>query len=235
MSPARRFLHSLRGGRPGSWLSLLVLGLAIAVGSFELHRRSGYERTDDAFVEGTFSRLAAQIEGRIVEILVDEHERVAAGQVLVRLDPAEAHAHLDRALADLSAAENRIVAAEASASSSEAAAKAASIELWRAGRELERIEQLAAQSAASEQQSAMRLPGKPRSCRRRRPCARPSSSSHTLRSGRPSTPWSGDAVRMSETSSASASLSWHCDVGSRAGSSRTSRRRSCGVCGSGPP
>ncbi|MCA9510375.1 MAG: HlyD family secretion protein [Myxococcota bacterium] len=152
MTPARRFALSLRGGKPGTWISIVALVVAIAAGAFEYHRRSGFERTDDAFVEGTLGRLAPEVSGRIVEILVDEHEAVAAGDVLVRLDRADFVARLDRARADLDAARNRIEASQASAASSEAGAKAARVEVWRAGRELARVEQLVRSAAASAQQ-----------------------------------------------------------------------------------
>ena len=42
--------------------------------------------------------VAAKVTGRIVEMLVDEGMRVAAGQVLARLDDSDAKARYDAAL-----------------------------------------------------------------------------------------------------------------------------------------
>jgi len=142
----------MRGASAGTRVSIAALVVGLALGAYEYHRRSGSERTDDAFVEGTLGRLAAEVGGRLVEVLVDEHAEVEAGQLLARIDREEFEARADRARADLAAAHNRIEQAKALAASSQAGAKAARVEVWRAGRELERIEQLAKQSAASAQQ-----------------------------------------------------------------------------------
>jgi membrane fusion protein (multidrug efflux system) len=76
---------------------------------------------------------------------------VTRGQVLVRLDPADAEARVAKAEADLAAARNRMVAAEAAAAAADAERKAADVEVWRSQRELERAESLALSHAASTQ------------------------------------------------------------------------------------
>jgi membrane fusion protein, multidrug efflux system len=152
VSPARRFWASLRGGHPGSWLSLAALGALLVAGALLWHAHLGRESTDDAFVEGTIGQLGAEIAGRVVEISVSEHQVVAAGEVLVRLDSSDADAKLARARADLAAARNAMVASEAAAASAEAEGKAARVDAWRAGRELERVQNLLKRGAASPQE-----------------------------------------------------------------------------------
>jgi len=127
-------------------LALAVLGLTRGVALRHV------EKTDDAFVEGGMSFLAAQVPGRVLEVAVDQHARVAAGQLLVRLDPADLEARVASARADLAAAHNRVAQASAAAAAAEAEAKAARIEVWRAGRELDRVRTLAAAGASSRQQ-----------------------------------------------------------------------------------
>ena len=70
----------------------------------------------------------------MVEILVDGHAVVAAGDLLVRLDATGAEARLARARADLAAAHNQMNSAEAGAASSDAEGRAAKVEAWRSGR-----------------------------------------------------------------------------------------------------
>jgi membrane fusion protein, multidrug efflux system len=154
VSPARRFLASLRGGKPASWLSLGAVLVLVGFGVREWHLSRGRETTDDAFIEGTLSHLAPEVSGRVVEILVGENEEVAQGQVLIRLDRADAEARLARVRADLSAARNRMVSSAAAAASSDAERKAAEVAVWRAGRELERARSLAEQGASSGQPRA---------------------------------------------------------------------------------
>src|SRR4029077_12529534 len=83
VSPARRFVASLRGGHPASWLSIAAVVALIGFGVYQWHLLRGRETTDDAFVEGTLSYLAPEIAGRVVAILVDENQEVAAGQAIL--------------------------------------------------------------------------------------------------------------------------------------------------------
>lgn len=152
MSDEEGATGSGRGAAIGRVLSLLALVVLLAFGVHRWIASRGFETTDDAFVEGTLSYLAAEVPGRVRAVEIGEHERVKAGQVLVRLDDAEARARLARARADLAAARNRMVSAEAAAAAADAEGKAATVESWRMGREFERIESLAKRGAASPQE-----------------------------------------------------------------------------------
>jgi membrane fusion protein (multidrug efflux system) len=135
------------------WLGVAVLaalGLA-GIGLAGMSLRD-VEKTDDAFVEGAMSMLAPQVPGRVLEVAVDQHERVAAGQLLVRLDPADYAARVARAEAELQGARNRVAQARAAAASAAAEAQAAAIEGARAARERERVAKLFEAGAASRQQ-----------------------------------------------------------------------------------
>jgi membrane fusion protein (multidrug efflux system) len=66
--------------------------------------------TADAFIETDMISLAPRVSGQIVEMLVEDNERVSAGQLLCRIDPApyerlvaEDRAHLEVAEAELAA------------------------------------------------------------------------------------------------------------------------------------
>ncbi|MEZ4333714.1 MAG: HlyD family secretion protein [Myxococcota bacterium] len=131
----------------GAVLATLV---AVGVGYWLLHR--GFESTDDAFVEGTIVYLAPEVAGRVIAVPVVENQRVAQGEVLVRLDREEAEIAVARAEANLAAARNRMASAEAAAAAADAEGRAATVERWRTGRELDRIRSLAAKGAASDQQ-----------------------------------------------------------------------------------
>lgn len=136
----------------GRTLGLVAIALLMAAGGYRWLSTLGLETTDDAFVEGTLSYLASEIQGRVLEVAIREHETVRAGQVLLRLDPEAAHIEVARATADLAAAHNRMTSAEAAAAAADAEGKAATVESWRTGRELERVESLVRSGAASDQQ-----------------------------------------------------------------------------------
>lgn len=122
---------------------------ALAAGVVWLLGLRGIETTDDAFVEGHLVFLSPRVGGHVVEVLVDEHQHVEAGQVLVRLDPADFEARVARARADLDAARNRIAQASAAADAAGAQAAAADVRLRHAERELGRVRGLLGAGAAS--------------------------------------------------------------------------------------
>ena len=48
-----------------------------------------YESTDDAFVDGHVSQVAAQVSGRVTAITVEDNQMVVAGQPLLVIDPRD--------------------------------------------------------------------------------------------------------------------------------------------------
>ncbi|HEX7814302.1 efflux RND transporter periplasmic adaptor subunit, partial [Dyella sp.] len=62
------------------------------------------ETTDDAYVHGDMVTISSRVPGTVVEIAVEETERVHAGQVLIRLDPADAQVSLMNAEGQLAQA-----------------------------------------------------------------------------------------------------------------------------------
>jgi membrane fusion protein (multidrug efflux system) len=150
MSASRIPLPSLRAARP--WIAAVVGLLLLAGVGFAVHRSRIAVRTDDAYVEGTMTYLGARVSGQVIQVDVDEHQRVKKGQVLVVLDPSDYQARVDRARADVDAAQNRMAAARASAAASDASKGAAEADLWKAERELKRIQALVERGAASRQQ-----------------------------------------------------------------------------------
>ena len=63
-----------------------------------------YESTDNAYVAGNLVEVTPQAAGTVIAIGADDTERVEAGQVLVRLDPADAEVALEQAEAELARA-----------------------------------------------------------------------------------------------------------------------------------
>jgi membrane fusion protein (multidrug efflux system) len=63
-----------------------------------------YESTDNAYVAGNLVEVTPQVAGTVIAIGADDTDRVQAGQMLVRLDPADAQVALDQAEAELARA-----------------------------------------------------------------------------------------------------------------------------------
>jgi membrane fusion protein (multidrug efflux system) len=63
-----------------------------------------YATTENAFVKADIAQIASEVAGRIVEVRVRDHATVAAGDVLVRLDPEPYRLALARAEAEIDSA-----------------------------------------------------------------------------------------------------------------------------------
>ncbi|GHD41859.1 hemolysin secretion protein D [Thalassobaculum fulvum] len=78
-------------------LFLLVLGLMAAVGTYWGHSAIRYVHETDARIKADLIAVASEVSGRVVERPVDDGDRVARGQVLLRLDSREAALRLEEA------------------------------------------------------------------------------------------------------------------------------------------
>jgi membrane fusion protein (multidrug efflux system) len=78
----------------------VVLG-GIAYGAYWALVLNHYESTDNAYVQGNVVQLTPQVGGTVIAINADDTDHVKAGQLLVKLDPADAQVALDQAEAQL--------------------------------------------------------------------------------------------------------------------------------------
>ena len=112
--PAAKPGLGVRPSRQAVKRALLGLGLASAIVA-----AAGYgyqywtvgrflESTDDAYVNADYTTVAPKISGYIAEVLVQDNERVATGQVLARIDDRDFRTALDQAKADVAAADSTI-------------------------------------------------------------------------------------------------------------------------------
>ena len=60
--------------------------------------------TENAFVKADIAQIASEVPGRIIEVRIQDHSAVAAGDVLVRLDPAPYKLALAKAEAEIDSA-----------------------------------------------------------------------------------------------------------------------------------
>ncbi len=88
---------------------LIVVPALIAFGGFQLWLHGGrFAETDNAYVKADKVMVAADVGGRIVEVLVSQNDRVDRGQVLFRIDAAPYRLELARAEAELAGVRSEI-------------------------------------------------------------------------------------------------------------------------------
>jgi membrane fusion protein, multidrug efflux system len=126
--------------------------VALGVVAYWFVELRGRETTDDAFIEGHLVFLSPRVAGQVQEVLVEENQHVHAGQVLVRLDPADFEARVAHANADLEAAKNRMAQSMAAAAAASAQAHGAAARVKHAEQELERAKGLFERKVSSQTQ-----------------------------------------------------------------------------------
>jgi membrane fusion protein, multidrug efflux system len=92
---------SARRGRALLGVTALVATAGLAYGVWWWTQERGLIRTDNAYVQAPMVQLSSQHAGTVVQVLVEDTDRVSAGQVLVRLDASDARIALERAEAML--------------------------------------------------------------------------------------------------------------------------------------
>lgn len=139
-------------------VSFLKDGGAIAVRAVRIQRDEmliTIPATATGIVESeTEVRVKAEVAGRVARILVDEGDRVRAGQTLAILDQKEARAQVNLARANLQAAQARLAQAEAGVQMLEAQVRTRIAEtaaiLEKAAKNLERMRNLSAEGAIAQ-------------------------------------------------------------------------------------
>ena len=96
-----------KGFRIGLAIGLLVV---LVVGFFVYRYLTSYESTDDAQVDGHINSVSPRISGHVLKLDVEDYQYVAAGTVVVEIDPTDYQVAYNRAKADF---EDAQAAAEA--------------------------------------------------------------------------------------------------------------------------
>src|SRR6516164_9377186 len=95
------FLDRLRRRRRAV-LAITALIIAAIIGTVTYWlNTSGYESTDDAFIDARTVSISAQVGAAIVDVPVTDNQLVDAGAVLVRLDDRDYRAQVDQARAQV--------------------------------------------------------------------------------------------------------------------------------------
>ncbi len=101
-----------RPKRKSKWVLVLIPVILLVAGYFIYQSYFAYrESTDDAQIDGHINPVAAKVSGHVVAIKVEDNQYVKAGTVVVQIDPRDYEVALERAKADLAAAQSAADAA----------------------------------------------------------------------------------------------------------------------------
>ncbi|VVN02208.1 putative multidrug resistance protein EmrK [Pseudomonas fluorescens] len=94
-------------------LLLCIGAVVVLAGGWAMAVSSGATSTDNAYVRGDVTSLAAKVAGYITAVEVEDNQNVRAGDVLFRIDDRDYRARLAQAVANIKAAEARLTHVEA--------------------------------------------------------------------------------------------------------------------------
>jgi membrane fusion protein (multidrug efflux system) len=98
-APPKRKGKRLIGGI-GGLLLIGALGLGYQYNSVWAHQES----TDNAYVQADITPVAAKVEGYVAKLMVNDNQRVSAGDVLMVIEPADYETSVAKAEADVASA-----------------------------------------------------------------------------------------------------------------------------------
>jgi membrane fusion protein (multidrug efflux system) len=138
---------------------VLLLAACLLAGAFAYWRYDRqFESTDDAFIAGHVTAVSAQVPGRVKQVLVDDNQKVAKGDVVLRIDPADYQVRLNQARAALATARRNLdeavsqqeaARAEAETSRAQVASELATAE--NADKEKARYDKLASERVVAQE------------------------------------------------------------------------------------
>jgi membrane fusion protein (multidrug efflux system) len=89
----------------------VVVVLALAAACYFGYQSYFYVSTDDAYVQAHSLMLSARIGGTVQKVLVDENDKVKAGQLLAQIDDQDYSAAYNQAIADQSSVQADLIQA----------------------------------------------------------------------------------------------------------------------------
>ena len=125
------------------WVILLGI-IALVVVGFVVYEFTKYQSTDDAYVETTTVSVSPKVSGQIVKVLVEDNQKVKAGDVVAVIDKIDYEVKLQQATAQYERALLNQQNAHANLN-------AANSEIDLAKKDLERYQNLYAAGAVSKQ------------------------------------------------------------------------------------
>ena len=149
-----RLIGSQRTLRQRVRLPLMLAGplVVLLAGGYWYLTGGRYVSTDDAYVQAARVAISTDVSGRVVEIDVHDNDRVAAGQVLFRIDQRPFQIAVEEAKAQLATVRYQIHAMKATYHQKRADARATEAMVDYQQHEFDRQQRLIASGTASQQQ-----------------------------------------------------------------------------------
>ena len=135
-------------------LAVIVIVALVVWGLWYFTVGRWHESTDDAYVQGNVVSITPQIMGTVVSIGAEDGMKVAAGQVLVQLDPNDAKVAYEQAVANLANTVRQVRGLYSTVNAGRADIAAAQVAVQKARADVRRRAGLVATGAVSAEELA---------------------------------------------------------------------------------
>jgi membrane fusion protein, multidrug efflux system len=139
-------------------VTALIIVAIVAVVTWWINT-SGYESTDDAFIDARTVSISSQVNAAIVDVPVTDNQVVDAGAVLVRLDDRDYKAQYDQSTANVANIDAQLVAQEARIDQAEKQAAESHANLTFAEQQEHRYTELVSKGAVTMEQAQQYVSG----------------------------------------------------------------------------
>jgi membrane fusion protein (multidrug efflux system) len=132
---------------------LLIVLLIVALGAvapFVWNYLQSYESTDDAQIDGHIDPLSSRINGTVIQVHVENNDRVKAGELLVEIDPRDYEVAVAQAKARFELAVAQVASAKQDYAASIANVRQGEADNFRAQRDAHRFAQLLDQQVVAQ-------------------------------------------------------------------------------------
>lgn len=86
-------------------LAIVIVPIVFVAGALAIWLQGGrHISTENAFIKADIAQIASEVQGRVIEVRIQDHAVVAAGDVLLRLDPSNYELALAKAEAEIDSA-----------------------------------------------------------------------------------------------------------------------------------
>jgi membrane fusion protein (multidrug efflux system) len=130
-------------------VAMLILAVA-ALSPFAWNYIESYESTDDAQIDGHIDPLSSRIDGTVVQVHVENNDRVTAGELLVEIDPRDYEVAVAQAKARLELAVAQVASAKQDYAASQANVRVNDADNFRAQRDAKRFSSLLDQQVVAQ-------------------------------------------------------------------------------------
>ncbi|MET0856654.1 MAG: HlyD family secretion protein [Telluria sp.] len=115
--------------------------IALGVGGRMWYSSHYFVETENAYVSGHVHPVSSRIAGVVTRVVVEDNQRVKAGDVIAELDPADQRVKIEQIQAQIASAEQQVLQAEATIAQVRAQASGAQAQVAQSQAQLQRTRQ----------------------------------------------------------------------------------------------